>query len=149
MVQIRPESPLRGIPPEIGGRGGDDLDVHGLALHRPEPAHPFLFDGLQELALQRQGEGLDLVQEQRPPRRRLQEAGLGALGIGERPRFKAKEFRLQQRLWDGGAVHVDEQPLGPRAAVVNDPCHQPFARPGLALEEHGGRMRIADGVKGG
>jgi hypothetical protein len=25
MVQIRPEPPPRGVPPEIGGRGGDDL----------------------------------------------------------------------------------------------------------------------------
>ena len=94
MVQIRPEPPLRRVPPEIGGRGGDDLDVHGLSPHRPEPPDPLLFDGLQELALQRQGEGLDLVQEHRPPRRRLQQAGLGAFGIGERPGFKAQEFRL-------------------------------------------------------
>ena len=149
MVQIRPEPPLRRISTQIGGRGGDDLDVHGPSPHRPEPPHPLLFDGLQEFALEQEGEGLDLVQEQRPPRRRLQQAGLGAFRIGERPGLKAEEFRLQQRLRDGSAVDVDERPLGPRAAVVDDPRHQPFARPGLPLEEHRGRMRTADGVEGG
>jgi hypothetical protein len=99
--------------------------------------------------LKRQGEGLDLVQEQRPPPCRLQQAGLGAFGIGKRSGFKAKEFRLQQRLRDGRAVDVGERPLGPRAAVVDDPRHQPFARAGLALEEHRGCMRTPDGVEGG
>ena len=149
MVQIRPEPPLRRVPPEIGGGGGDDLDVHGLALHRPEPPDPLLVDGLQELALEGEGEGLDLVQEQRPSRRPLQQAGLGAFGIGERPGLKAKELGLQQRLRDGRAVDVDERPLGPGAAVVDDPRHQSFAGAGLALEEHCGHVRTADGVEGG
>jgi hypothetical protein len=149
LVQIRPEPPRRGVPPEIGGGGSDDFDVHGLSPHRPEPPYPLLFDDLQEFALERKGEGLDLVQEHRSPRRRLQQAGLGAFGIGERPGFKAKQFRLHQRLRDGRAVDVDERPLGPGAAVVDHPRHQPFARAGLALKEHRGRVRTADGVEGG
>ena len=81
--------------PRSAVRGSDNLDVYGLTPYRPEPPHPLLFDGLEELALQGEGKGLDLIQDQHPSRRRLQQAGLGAFGIGERPGFKAKELGLQ------------------------------------------------------
>jgi hypothetical protein len=126
-----------------------ELDVHRLVRHGADAPHTLLLDGLEHLALQRQGEGIDLVQEERPPRGRLEEARLGALGIGEGARFKAEELRLEQRLRDGGAVDFEERPLDARATLVQDARDQPLARARLPLEQDGGDQWAAERVEGG
>ncbi len=82
-------------------------------------------------------------------RRALHQAGLGASGIGEGAGLEAKQFRLQQRLRDGGAVDLDERPLGAWAAVVDDPRHQPLARARFPLQQQRGDKGTPHGVEGG
>ena len=84
-----------------------------------------------------------------PPDGRLEQAGLGAFGIGEGPGLKAKQLGLQHGLRDGGAVDVEEGPLGTRAAVVDDARHQPLAGAGLPLQQHRGDGGIPQRIKGG
>lgn len=60
--------------------GGDELDVDGLLRRRSQTPDPLFLNRLQQLALQQQRQRLDLIQEQRAARCRLEEAGLGAPG---------------------------------------------------------------------
>jgi hypothetical protein len=62
--------------------------------HRPHPPHALGLDGGEALALERQGQGGDLIQEQRSSRRRFKQPGLGAFGISEGPGLDAKQLSL-------------------------------------------------------
>jgi hypothetical protein len=76
------EAPRRDLPIQRHRRRGDELHIHRPFDDRPHPPHPLRLNRRQALALERQGQGIDLIQEQRAPRRRLKQPGLGALGIG-------------------------------------------------------------------
>src|SRR4030095_6769970 len=103
MIQIGAEVPLAHARVQIRLGGGDELDIHEVFSHRSQTPYALFLDSLEELVLQRQGEGIDLVQEQGTSRRRLEEAWLGTSGISERAGFEAKQLCLQQGLRDGGA----------------------------------------------
>jgi hypothetical protein len=87
-----------------------------MGRHCADTTHPLPLDSGEYLALQRQQERIDLIQERGAVGGRFEEARLGTLGIGESVSLVAKEFRLQQRLRDGGTVHIDEGPRGARPA---------------------------------
>src|SRR5262249_11869315 len=125
MIQVGAEVPLANARVQIRLGGSYELDIHEVFAHRAQPPYALFLDRLEELVLQRQGEGIDLVQEQGASRRRLEEAGLGTSGIGERAGFEAKQLCLQQGLRDGGAVDIEERSLGAGATVMDDPRHQP------------------------
>jgi len=44
-------------------------------------------------------------------------------GVSEGAGRKTKQFRLQQRVRDGGAVDLNEWAVGTWAAIVDDPRH--------------------------
>jgi hypothetical protein len=87
---------------------------------RAQTSYALLFEGAEEFGLQRQRQGIDLVQEQRAVRRALQETGLSASGVGEGAGLEAEQLYLQQRLRDSSAVDVDERTLGARTALMDD-----------------------------
>ena len=134
---------------QIGLRRRDELDINRLRHHRAHTPHPLLLNGREQLALQRQGEGVDLIQEQGAFGGRFEEARFGTSGIGEGASLVAKEFCLQQRLRDSGTVHVEEGSLGAWTAVVDDPRHQPLPRAGFPIQQYGGDRGMAHGVEGG
>src|SRR5207245_7879733 len=65
----------------------------------------------------------------------------------------AEELRLDQVLRDGGAVHLDERLLRPRALPVDLPGDELLPRAALAMDQDGGvarrgaRDRLADGLE--
>jgi hypothetical protein len=149
VVQIGAKVPCLDPPTErhLGGR--DQLHIHRVLDHRPHPPHAFGLDRRQALALEREGQGRDLIQEQRAPRRRLKQAGLGAFGIREGPGLEAEQLSLQQRLRDGRTIDLNEQARGTRAAVVDDPRYQPFSGAGFPLQQDGGDRGMPHGVEAG
>ena len=50
----------------------------------------------------------------------------------------AKKLALQQILWDGSAVELDERQRAERTSIVNGACDQLFAGAGFALDEDSG-----------
>jgi hypothetical protein len=148
VIEIGPEPPCRHITAQIGLRRRNQLNINRLSDYRANAPQPLLLDGREQLALQQQGECVDLIQEQGACRSRFEEAWFGTSGIGEGASLVAKEFCLDQRLRDSGTVHIEEGPLGTWTAVVDDVCHQPLPRAGLAVQQNSGDQGMADGVEG-
>src|SRR6185437_11322097 len=94
----------------------------------------------QELHLERRGELADLVQEERPPARLLEQSGLVRLRARERATHVAEQLRFEQRLGNRAAVDRHEPVRGARALAVQQPREQLLARAAFARDEHGGRM---------
>src|SRR2546430_10322570 len=80
IIQVGAEVPLDSASVQIRLSGGDELDIHEVFSHRSQTPYALFLDSLEELVLQRPGEGIHLIQEQTDSRRRLEDAGLGTAG---------------------------------------------------------------------
>ena len=110
----------------------------GSGRVRAEAADGLVLEDLEELGLQGLGEEGDLVEEEDAAVGGLEEAGLGAAGIGEGAALEAEELGFEQGVGDGGAVDVDEGAVVAGAGVVDEAGDQALAGAGLAVEEDGG-----------
>src|SRR5262249_16121695 len=127
------------------GRGDDaDLDLRRLA--RAEPADLPLLEDAQQRRLSRRGALGDLVEEDRPSGRLLEEPPVRAIGAREGALLVAEELRLPE-----GRAHVragdgDERRLGARAQAVDLAGRDLLAAPRLAQDQDGAvvRGRAAD-----
>src|SRR5690606_27563267 len=99
---------------EILVRRRDDPDVDVDRLVVPEPPDLAFLDGPQQLRLERRRRLGDLVEEERPAVRLLEEALARADGAGERAAHVTEELALEQRLADGRAVDGHEGLVGAR-----------------------------------
>src|SRR5262252_9630004 len=139
MIAVLPEALLLRGGNEIDVGGSENPEVHHLALGAAEAAHGSFLDHFQELALERQGQKADLVQQQRPASSCLEQAGLGLPGIGECSALDAEELSLEQRLRNGRTVDVHERAQRSLACPMNRACEETLAGPRLAQEEKGGK----------
>ena len=112
--EIRPEPPARHQLAQVALRGGDQLDVEPQRGHRAETPDALLLDHLEQLALERHRQRVDLVEEEGAARGRLEEPGLGAPRIGEGPGLEAEQLGLEHGLRNRRAVDVDEGSPCPR-----------------------------------
>ena len=116
-----------------------DVDVAGTAVG----ADALNFAGLQEpqqQALHAQRHLANFIEEDRAHVRRLELAGLVAIGAGEAALHVAKELRLQQRFGQAGAIDRRKHHGGPRAAVMNAARYNFLADAALAGDEN---LRVA------
>src|SRR5262245_42577500 len=120
---------------EVLVRRRDYPDVHRLRPRAAESAHLALLECRQELALGRQRQPADLVEEERPAGGQLEEARLGPSGVRERSALVAEQFRLDQVLRDGRAVDVDERRLRPRTESMDEPRDQALTASRLPLDQ--------------
>src|SRR5262249_11768631 len=79
----------------------------------------------------------DLVEEDRPAGRLLEEPALRLRGSRVGALLVAEQLRLDERLGKRGEVHGDEGALRARAVVVEGSRDEPLARSALAAEEDG------------
>jgi hypothetical protein len=109
---------------QVAVGGGDDPDVGGQVA---DPAHtpklPIL-EELEDLALDLQRHFADLVEEHGTARCDLEQALLGAPGVGEGALFVAEQFGFQQGGRHGGAVQIDERSRGAVALAMDLLRHQ-------------------------
>ena len=70
--------------------------------------------------------------------RGLEEAPLGLSRVREGPALVAEHLGLEERLWDGGAVDVDEGSGRTGAGAVERLSDETLARSRLALDENRG-----------
>src|SRR5262249_22644908 len=136
VVEIRAKAARLRRRLEILAARGHDPHVDRLAARRAEAPDDLILDDLEDLALQRLGQEPDLVQEDGALVRRLEEARLGLLRIGERAALEAEELRLHERLGDRRAIDVDERSGAPRSVTVNQVREQTLSRARLALDEN-------------
>ena len=149
MIEVRAEMSLRHAHTQIRLRSSHELDVELATLHGAQAAHALLLNNTEEFGLEQHRQRLDLVQEQRAVCRTLHQAGLGTFGIREGAGLEAEQFHLQQRLWDGGTVDLDEGTVSPRTAVVDDAGNQPLARASLPLQQQRRDRGTPHRVEGG
>ena len=76
---------------------------------RAQPLHFLLLQKAQQLGLHAERQFTHLVEKKRSPVRRRNAPHLRLHRSRERPPGMAKQFRLQQRLGNGGAVHRDRK----------------------------------------
>ena len=119
-------------------RGADQRHVN---VHRPVPAqrHDFaLLQHAQQARLQRQRHVANLIQKQGAAIGLQQLARRPfALGAGEGAFLVAKEFGLDQRLGDGGAVDRHKRRIAALAEVVDGIGQQLFAGAGFTQNQNG------------
>src|SRR5262249_27127247 len=83
------------------------------------------------------GQQGDLVEEDRPMVRGLEEPRLGAARVRERSALVAEQLGLEESLGDGGAVDVHERPVGARPQAMDEAGDQALAGSRLALYQDG------------
>ncbi len=92
-VLAEPAHLNRGRQVFAGGR--EHPGVGRLAACASEPPDHMIFKRLQQLDLQRVGHEPDLIEEDRPAMRDLEEAGLRLLGIRERTPLEPEQLGLE------------------------------------------------------
>ena len=114
VVQILPEVAPRGRGGQIEMGRADHADVHLPALLPSHPANGPRLERPQQLRLQLERQGADLVEEERASVGQLEEPGLGGDGSGKGASLVAEQLALEQVGRDRRAVDLDER-LGARA----------------------------------
>ena len=137
VVEVLLELALRHHLPQVAVGGGDHAHVHLLACARRRAARTRAPAArAAACACRAPASGADLVQEDGAAVGQREAALLVGGGAGEGAAHVAEQLRLQQRLGDGRAVHLDQGHLALRAAVVDGARHQLLARARLAGDEH-------------
>ena len=136
-VQIAAELAGVGHRGEVAVRRRDEAHVGGQRLAPADALELALLDEPQQLALQRQRQLADLVEEQRAAVRGLDLADHPAVGAGVRAALVAEQLALDERGRQRRAVDVDERRLAARAVDVDRAREQALAGAGLAVEQHG------------
>src|SRR5439155_1032955 len=145
-VQIAPELPRFDHAPQVAVGGCDDPHVDSPEGGGAERLHLVVLDGTQELGLERRGEVLDLVEEERAAVCELEHARPFLQGAGESPAGVAEELGFGERFRHGRAVHRAEGAGSAPTQRVDGARDELLARPRLALDEYLrlGRGRHAD-----
>jgi hypothetical protein len=99
--------------------------------------------------LERQRQGVDLIQEEGPARGRLEEPRLGPFSIGEGASGHPVELGLEQGLRDRRTVDLDAGAVGARATVMDDPRDQSLPRAGLTAQQDSGDVWMTQAVESG
>ena len=137
VVEVVPEAPRADRRRKVRVRGADEPDIGGLGARAAQAADGALLDHGEKLGLQGIGQQRDLIEEEHPAVRRLKEAGLGAVGIGEGPPLEAEELGLEQRLGDRRTVDVHEGPTAAGAVAMEQAGDQALAGAGVTLDQDG------------
>ena len=119
-------------------------DDPAVRLQRPRAAKRLeraVLERPEELGLDRQAERSDFVQEERAAVGPGEPAVLPRERAGEGALLVAEELRLEERLGDRAAVHLDEGPIPAGAERVQRVSDQFLARAARPLDEHGGGAR--------
>ncbi len=139
--------PQRREPEHDGAQPKEEVLPERLVAHpvprlrATDPADLFVFEQAQQLGLETEGQITDLVEEQRPRMRHLEQARLGRMRVRERAALVAEQFRFDEVLGEGGAVDRDERGAAPWSAGVDRPREHFLTGPGLA-DDQGARVPV-------
>jgi hypothetical protein len=120
-----------------------DREFFGAA----EQTHAARLEHPQKLGLERHRQVVDLVEKERAFTRELEQSTFAPSRVGESTTLMTEQLRLQQRLWNRGAVHRHERLLRGRSGIVNSAREQLLAGAGLAKQQHGRSRRIGHALR--
>ncbi len=126
-------------------RRGDDARVRLARLAVADALVGVLLQDPEQLHLEVQREIPDLVQEERPVRRRLEAPHPVAGRPGERAAHVTEQLGLEQLAGKRCGVHGDELSVPARRVRVDHPRGHLLARPALARDEDG-RLAVLQGL---
>jgi hypothetical protein len=137
IVEVLAERALAHGAPQIhvGRRQDPHIDRHGA--HPAQPLDLALLQDAQELRLQVEPQGADLVEEHRAAVGELEAAELLRVRPGEGALLVAEQLRFDQRLGDRRHVDGHERLPAALAPRVDRPRHQLLAGAALAGDQHG------------
>ncbi len=96
VVEILAQAPLFDHDSRFAIRRRDEANTHPLGLLRPDRPHLAVVDHAQELRLEAQVEGLELVEKEHALVRLAQQPAAVAVGAGERAAPVAEELALEE-----------------------------------------------------
>ena len=139
-----------GFQVAVGGHHNAHVDLD-FAL-AAQPYHGAFLQGAQELGLHGQRQVTNFVQKNGALVRLLKPAGPLGGGAGERPALVAKQLGLKQRVWNGGAIDLDEGRMAALAGQMQGAGKQLLARARLAQQQHAGlgvghALQLANGLQ--
>src|SRR6266403_666319 len=137
VVEVEAEATRRhlGLERAVGGR--DDARAHAARAVGAHRLHLLVLEDAEQLRLHGRRRLADLVEEDGPLARLLEEPAAVTLGAGEGPAHVAEELALEERLGESGAVLHQERRLRARAAAVDGARQELLAGAGLAFEQDG------------
>ena len=138
VIEVLPEAALLRVLLQVAVGGGDDADIDGARLLLADALILLLLQDAQELALEREGDLADLIEEERAAVGGFEAAGAVFDRAGEGAFDVAEELALVKLAGDGGAVDADERALGAAAETVDFAGDEFLAGAGFAEDEHGG-----------
>ena len=127
--QVEPKPPGRGFLPQIAIGGGDHAHVDPTRGVLPDAAQLSVLEHSKHLGLGPWRELTDLVQEERPSLRLLEDARAVAHGAGECPAGVPEQLGFDQLVGQGGAIQRAEWPIPAWAAAMQCPRNQFFPLP--------------------
>ncbi|MDI7269487.1 MAG: hypothetical protein QME96_15980, partial [Myxococcota bacterium] len=136
--QILPERAVPHHRREVAIGRGDDAHVGAPLLDRPDGHERRVLDDPQQLRLQRGAHVAHLVEEQRPPVGRLEEAAPIRHRAGEGAAHVAEEPGFEQRILQGRAVLRDERAGAARRQIVDRTGDEVLAGAVLPGDQHRG-----------
>ena len=138
VIEVHPEGAVLDAGGQVGIRGGDDTEVDVFPLQRADPLHLLGLQYAEQLALERQGHRVYLVQKKGPAVGDLDEAPLaGGVCTGKGPLLIAKELGFQQMLRQGSTVHDHHVALPAGAVVVDEIGQDLLAGTGFTRDQNG------------
>ena len=137
--QIAPEGAVCHVLRQVAVGRGHHAHRHLELAFAAQPHNGALLQRAQQLGLQGQRHLANLIEKNRPLIGLLKPACTRRLRAGESAALVAKQFRLEQRVGNRRAVHLDKRLVAPLAGQMHGACKQLFARTGLAQQQHTGR----------
>ena len=136
--QILPEAASLHLAGQVTVGGGHQPHINAHLARAAQAHQRALLQRAQQLGLHGQRQLAHFVQKNGAAVRLLEPACTRLACTGERPALMTEEFRLEQRVGNGRAVHFDERPVAPPAGQVQRACKQLFARARFTQQQHRG-----------
>src|SRR5947209_14725169 len=134
-IEVLAEPALDAAPLEVAIAGGNHTDVDGGRPRRSDPVEALVLEHAQQLALMLGAQLADLVEEDRPPARLLEESLPIGDRAGEAAADVAEHLALEQLGGDRSHVDRDERPVGARAQAMGRACEELLTGAGLAGDQ--------------
>ncbi|MNF78791.1 hypothetical protein D3C84_609870 [compost metagenome] len=136
VVEVLTELADLGQALEVAVGRGDQAHIDFLRLYRAYSANFTFLQYAQQACLGFERQFADFIEEQGAAVRGFHQPGTTGAGAGECAFFMAEQFRLDEGLGDGSAVHRDHRRLGAPGQVVQRPGDQFLAGTRLTLNQH-------------
>src|SRR5262249_41760842 len=133
VVQVLAEEPTANLLSQLPMRRAHHAHVHREGAGVAHPPDLTILENPEELRLERQRHLGNLVEEERPTVRRLEQSSLGGRRSGERTADVAEELRFEELAGERGDVDRQERMVSPAAVPMERPGDDLL--PGAALPE--------------